>query len=103
MLRQCTRCGRPFEDQDFIAGETEHLESDRKAAGLRGVRFSDYLCPDCGTENVVIEVRQLDGETDAGYQARKESIEAGVKQVEVDAVEVVVAEKRPQDGSGYGA
>ena len=93
MLRECTRCGRPFEKQDFVKDESKHLESDRRAADLQGVRFYNYLCPDCGTEAVFVDVVRQECETDAAYQARKESVEAGVDQVQVGAVEVVVVEK----------
>lgn len=97
MLRQCTRCGRPFERRDFVKDESKHLETERRAAGLQGVHFFDYLCPRCGTEDVFVDVVRQEGETDAAYQARKESLEAGVRRAQVEAIEVVVAERGPQD------
>lgn len=73
MLRECTGCGRPFERQDLVKDESKHLESERRAAGLQGVHFFDYLCPRCGNEDDFVDVLRQEGETDAGYQARKAS------------------------------
>ncbi len=100
MLRKCTRCGRPFEKQDFVKDESKYLESERRAAGLQGVHLYDYLCPDCGTEDVFVDVVRQEGETDTGYQARKAALEAGVERVQGEAVEVVVVEKKPQAEGG---
>lgn len=93
MQRECTRCHRPFTREDFVKDESKGLEADRKAAGLKGVYFHDYRCPDCGTEAVFLDVSRLDGETDGEYRSRRETLEAGVKRVQAEAIEVVVVAK----------
>lgn len=93
MQRGCTNCHRPFTRQDFVKNESKDLEADRRAAGLQGVHFFDYRCPDCGTEDVFVDVFRLNGETDEEYRTRKESLESGVKRVQAEEIDVVVVEK----------
>ena len=93
MQRECTHCHRPFTRQDFDKAESKGLDSDRKAAGLKGVHFHDYRCPDCGTEAVFLDMFRLDGESDEAYRSRKETLEAGVRLVQAEAIEVVVVAK----------
>src|SRR4051812_25787242 len=93
MQRGCTNCHRAFTREDFVKDESKELEADRRAAGLRGVHFFDYRCPECGTEDVFLDVFRLNGETDEAFRSRKDSLEAGVKRMQDVAIGVVVVEK----------
>jgi hypothetical protein len=94
MLRECSNCHRPFTRQDFFKDESRHLEADRKAAGLAGLRFFDYRCPGCGTEDVFVDVCRLESETDEEYAARRKTLEASVRVVQAPSIEVIVADRR---------
>jgi hypothetical protein len=46
------------------------MESERKEAGLLGVRFLYYRCQNCGTEDIFIDVLPREGESPEEYAAR---------------------------------
>jgi hypothetical protein len=69
MRRQCLTCGRPLAASDLAREQSRHMEADRKAAGLAGVRFLCYRCP-CGTDDVFVDVLPRDGELVDDFNSR---------------------------------
>jgi hypothetical protein len=90
MKRECTRCRRPFAPVDLAREESKNMEADRKAAGLEGVRFVYYRCPDCGTDDIFVDILQLEGEGDEDFGRRRDEMEAVVRQLHAPRVEAVV-------------
>jgi hypothetical protein len=74
------------------------MEADRKAAGLAGIRFLYYSCPDCGIDDIFVDVLPLEGERPEEFRRRREEMEAVVRRVRDgeanDMVEAVVMEVR---------
>ena len=97
MDRECTRCRRPFAAADLCREESKEMEADRKAAGLSGVRFLFYHCPGCGTDDIFVDVRPLEGEAHADYLRRRDAMEAAVRQLHdgPTRAEAVVVAREP--------
>jgi hypothetical protein len=93
MNRQRSRCQRTFTRDDFVKEESRSLEADRKAARLDGVHFFDCRCPECGNEDVFLDVVRLDGESAEEFEARKAELEATARQVGAERLGVVVVER----------
>jgi hypothetical protein len=93
MNRQCSRCGRTFTRDDFVLEESQNLEADRKAARLDGVHFFDYRCPECGNEDVFLDVVRLDGESAEEFEARKAELEETARRIRAERLGVVVVER----------
>jgi len=79
--RECTGCGRPFAAADLCREECDGMEADRLAAGLDGVRFRYYRCPGCGRDDIVVDVLPLDDEFYEDFEARRDAMEAAVRQL----------------------
>jgi hypothetical protein len=93
MTRECEHCRRPFTPADFVKEESEHMEADRKALGLEGVRFRYYRCPGCGHDAIFLDLLHRDGETDADFQKRRGELEAAVREVHARQVDVILREE----------
>ena len=93
MHRECTQCHRPFTPRDFSREESRGMEAERKALGLQGVFFRYYNCAQCGQADIFVDLRPLRGETDADFRKRRGELEATVRQLHADRVDVVVVEK----------
>jgi hypothetical protein len=96
MMRECARCRRPFTAADFVKEESKNMEADRKALGLEGVRFLYYACPDCGQNEIFLDILRRDGESEENFRTRRSELEAAVEQVHADRdrVQVVLQERR---------
>ena len=90
MPRECTRCRRPFELADLSHEETGNLESQRKAAGLEGVKFLYFKCPACGMDDIFVAILPLETEFAEDYEARRETMEKVVRRMHSENVEAVV-------------
>lgn len=90
MLRNYAHCYRPFEPQDLARAESKGMEAERKALGLQGVLFRYYVCPQCGYADIFVDVRPLPGEPAEAFQDRWDELEATVRQLHADQVEVVL-------------
>jgi hypothetical protein len=95
MLRQCTRCGYAFGPGDLAREESRGLESERKAAGLVGVRFLYYRCHGCGTEDIFIDVLPREGEAPDAYAARYNAMLLTARNLHADKTDVVVVPVKP--------
>jgi hypothetical protein len=71
------------------------MESERKAAGLVGVRFLYYRCPDCGTEDIFIDVVPRDGESPEDYTARHAAMLTAARGLQTAKTDVVVVPIKP--------
>src|SRR5262245_8916313 len=98
MRRECTRCRHLFTPGDLVRSHSKGMEADRKAAGLSGIRFLYYSCPDCGIDDIFVDVLPLEGEQPEEFHRRREEMEAVVRRVRAgeanDMVEAVVMEVR---------
>jgi hypothetical protein len=94
MLRECTSCCRPFAPEDLARSESKNMEAERKAAGLRGVRFLYYKCPACGTDDIFVDILPRPGESAEEFDWRRAEMEAVVRGLHADNVEAVVVPVR---------
>jgi len=90
MHRECTNCRRPFAPPDLCREESKNLLAGRKAAGLEGVRFLYYHCPECGTDDIFVDILPREGELAEDYEARREDMEEVVRALHTDGVDAVV-------------
>jgi hypothetical protein len=90
MLRECTRCRRPFTPPDLARDESRNMESERKAAGLQGVRFLYYHCPACGINDIFVDILPRAEESDDDFQRRRKEMEEVVRHLHSDQTEAVV-------------
>ena len=83
---------------DLVRSHSKDMEADRKAAGLSGIRFVYYRCPDCGIDDIFVDVLPLEGELPEEFHRRREEMEAVVQRVRDEGasgkVEAVVMEVR---------
>ena len=93
MIRECRHCHRPFTAQDFVKEESKNMEADRKRLGLEGVRFLYYTCPGCGRDDIFLDILHLESENAEEFQARREALEAAVRQTDVEQVAVTITER----------
>jgi hypothetical protein len=78
---------------------TRKLESDRRAAGLEGVRFRYYECGECGTANIFVDVHPLEGESEEALQRRWDDLERDIGPMRGEDVRVVVGVTGSTEGS----
>ena len=93
MQRNCSHCGKGFTPQELCREETHGMEGKRKALGLEGVLFRYYTCLACRTADIFVDVHQLQGETDEAFRRRRDELEATIRPLHGDGVEVVVGER----------
>jgi hypothetical protein len=90
MLRECSQCRRPFTPQDFAREESKGMEAERKALGLQGVLFRYYNCPACGCADIFVDIQPLSSEAPEAFEKRRAELEASLKELRGDRVEVVL-------------
>jgi hypothetical protein len=94
MHRSCTSCDRPFTGVDLAREVTKGMEAERKALGLGGVFFRYYECPACGQSDIFVDLRPLLGERPDEFQNRRRQLEATVRELHPEQVEVVLTARR---------
>jgi len=99
MKRECTRCRRPFAPGDLAREESRNMEAERKAAGLEGVRFLYYRCPDCGMNDIFVDILPRPGESPEDFQVRRDEMEVVVRRLHGEQAEAVVV---PRGGASAG-
>lgn len=97
MDRTCTRCSRPFAAGDLVKSVSKDMEADRKAAGMEGVRFLDYLCPACGTDCFFVDILPREGEQAEEYRTRRVEMEQVVRALHSERVHARVIPVREPD------
>ena len=90
MIRECTRCRRQFTPPDLVCEQSRDMETERKSAGLEGIRFWCYRCPVCKMNDIFVDVLPLEGEPDGDFLARLEEMQGVVRQIHADQAEAVV-------------
>jgi hypothetical protein len=93
MMRKCSRCQKDFTPQELSREESKGLEAERKALGLEVVLFRYYTCSGCGNADIFVDILPREGESDESFRLRKDELEATVKQLQGEGVEVVVVER----------
>jgi len=68
--------------------------SQRKAAGLEGVRFLYYHCAGCGMDDIFVDVIPRESESAEEYQSRRDAMEAVVRTLHADDIDAVVVPVR---------
>jgi hypothetical protein len=71
------------------------METERKALGLGGVVFRYYECPACGQSDIFVDLKSLPGERPDDFQNRRRQLEAAVRELRAQQVEVVLTAPRP--------
>jgi hypothetical protein len=66
------------------------MESERKAAGLAGVRFLYYHCSTCLKDDIFVDVLPRPGESEEDFRVRRSAMEDAARAMHSDQVEVVV-------------
>src|SRR4051794_33984672 len=102
MMRQCTGCGRGFIPSDLAREESRNMESERKEAGLLGVRFLYYRCHSCGTEDIFIDVLPREGESPEDYATRHSAMLTAARDMHAEDAKkdvVVVPVKPPPEAT----
>jgi len=89
MLRNCSKCHQPFTAKDLSKEESRGMEGERKAHGMHGVRFFYYACSHCGQADIFVDILQMDAESAEEFTIRKDTLEAGLKQLHSDGTAVV--------------
>lgn len=79
MIQTCGECGCEFGPGDLAPAETDAMEADRRAAGLRDVRFRYFTCGACGGDAIFVDLRPLAGEVNEHLQRRRAEMEAVVR------------------------
>src|SRR5689334_22545151 len=90
MIRECTRCHRSFTPPDLLREESRNMESERKAAGLEGVRFLYYHCPACQMNDIFVDILPLPEEPADDFWQRRNEREKVVRQLDAEEEEAVV-------------
>jgi hypothetical protein len=93
MHRECDQCGRSFTPRDLVKDESKGMEADRKAFGLEGVRFLVYSCPECGFDEIFVDIHPLAGEGADEFHRRRQDLEIAVRDFHGDKVEAVLSER----------
>ena len=103
MMRQCTRCGRAFAPGDLARDESRGMESERKEAGLLGVRFLYYRCAGCGVEDIFIDILPREGEAPEDYATRHDAMLAAARNLQAEKTDVVVVPVKPPPEASLGS
>jgi hypothetical protein len=87
----CAGCCEAFQSDDLDAERTAALEAERYAAGLEGVLFRYYACPQCDEAVIFVDVVPLLGESDEGLSERCARLGSDLGDLHGDGVSVVLA------------
>jgi hypothetical protein len=90
MMRECTRCRRAFTPKDLDRSESKGMEADRKSSGLEGVRFLYYRCPDCGMNDIFVDILPREGESEEEFRIRRDKMEEVARNMHSENAEAVV-------------
>jgi hypothetical protein len=100
MQRECKHCCHQLTVHDLEKSKTMSMEADRKKRSLKGFRFRCYKCPQCGYEDLFVDVLHIPGEDLAAFRGRTEQLEIAAQDVRVPMVEVALAEVPYREASG---
>jgi predicted nucleic-acid-binding Zn-ribbon protein len=89
-MRECSHCHKPLTPQELVKEASKGMEMERKALGLEGVRFLYYTCLGCGYADIFVDVHAIEGEPAEQFQRRRQELDAAVRQLHAERVEVIV-------------
>ena len=69
------------------------MEADRRALGLQGVRFLSYACPECGYDDIFVDLHPLQGESLEDFHRRRGELETAVREFHGKMVQAVLCER----------
>jgi recombinational DNA repair protein (RecF pathway) len=92
-MRECSHCHKQLTPQELAKEESKGMEAERKALGLRGIRFLFYNCSDCGYADIFVDVHPVTGETVERFRQRRRELESTVRQLHAERVEIVVTDR----------
>lgn len=94
MMRTCSHCHKEFTPRELSREDSKGLEAERKALGLEGVLFRYYTCSACGLADIFVDIHPLEGESDEAFRRRRDELEATVKEMEGEGVNVVLVARK---------
>jgi hypothetical protein len=94
MMRTCSHCNKEFTPQELSREDSKGLEAERKALGLEGVLFRYYTCSACGLADIFVDIRPLEGEAEEAFRRRRDEVEAAVRELEGEGVDVVLVARK---------
>jgi hypothetical protein len=68
------------------------MEAERQDQGLEGMQFLYYRCSACGRASIFVDVYPLTGESDEAFHRREDELEAAVKPLHDEWVDVRLVE-----------
>jgi len=92
-MRECSHCHKLLTPQELVKEASKGMEMERKALGLEGVRFLYYQCSGCGYADIFVDVHAVEGEAPEQFQQRRRELDAAVRQLHAERVEVIVTNK----------
>ena len=92
-MRECSHCHKLLTPQELVKEASKGMEMERKALGLEGVRFLYYQCSGCGYADIFVDVHAIEGEATHCFQQRRRELDAAVRQLHAERVEVIVTNK----------
>ena len=92
-MRECSHCHKPLTAQELVKEASKGMEMERKALGLEGVRFLYFQCSGCGYADIFVDVHAIEGEPSEQFQQRRRELDATVRHLHAERVEVIVTNK----------
>jgi hypothetical protein len=93
MYRECSHCHSPFSPQDLARDKSKEMEADRKAMGLRGIRFVRYTCRHCSYDDIFMDIHPFKNEGTEAFRNRRLELEGVLRDMHGDRLEVVLCER----------
>jgi hypothetical protein len=94
MRRVCPNCHHRLRTTHLAQKVSQNMEVERKKAGMEGVRFLYYQCPECEADTIFVDILPIDGEGTEEFEARREDMEAVVRGLHGERVGAVVVPVR---------
>jgi hypothetical protein len=82
-----------FTARELARQESREMESERKASHIDGLLFRYYTCSACGQADIFVDLHPLAGESAEVFHQRRTEMEATIKQLHGDGVEIVIVER----------
>src|SRR5438552_2870481 len=92
-MRECSHCHELLTPKDLAKEESKGMEAERRALGLRGVRFLYYNCSNCGYADIFVDVHPVSGEPMERFRQRRQDLESTVRQLHAERVEIVLTDQ----------
>jgi hypothetical protein len=94
MTRKCKHCHHPFRPEELCKEVSRAIEAQRRSSGVEGISFYCYTCSECGLDNLFVDIRPLEGETEEEFHCRRNELEEAAQELAPAGAEVVLVERR---------